>query len=204
MADPLSIIASSIAVIQAADAIISLCKGYIESVLDAPSDIRRVYVEVSVLKAVFENLKFLDENGNGGSSPMLLKILGKDGPVQGCQRCITAIQAELFSDTTSAAEKPKKHDHNPGKLRRALSWLARLLGKKGKVPTKQQRALGRGLSGLTWPLKKGKVLKLLEEVTQYKDSITLAISSENMRVFIQRPSSFENETDIILGETINT
>ncbi|ROW07838.1 hypothetical protein VMCG_03357 [Cytospora schulzeri] len=177
MADPLSIIASSIAVIQAADAIISLCKGYVESFRDAPSDISRVLLEVSALKDIFENLKFLDEHGNVGSSPMLLGILGQDGPVQGCQRCVTAIQVELVSHTTGATEEPKKH-HDW--LSEGPSRLALRLGKKGNKPVKQQQEAGRGLSGLKWPLKKGKVMKLLDEVKGYKDTITLAICSENM------------------------
>lgn len=180
MADLLSIVASSIAVIQAADAIISFCKGYIEAVRDAPSDIRRILVEVVALKAVFEPLKCFAEVENAGLSRMFLNILEEDGPIQGCERCMKAIQDELklTSDTTDAAEEPtKRHHHKLGSL---LSTLALRMGKKGKEPPKQQQEQRRGLSDLRWPLKKGKVLKLLDEVAGYKATITLAISSESM------------------------
>lgn len=182
MADPLSIIASSIAVIQAADAIISFCKGYVEAVQDAPSDVRRVLLEVTTLKSIFEQLKYFVEVANTDTSFMLLSIIDQDGPIHGCQRCITAIQDELTSETTDTLkeEPPKKHKHRLG--RNTLSDLAGRIWGKGKGTVKQQEEPRRGMSDLKWPLKKGKALKLLEKITEYKATITLAISTENMWV----------------------
>jgi hypothetical protein len=59
MAEAVALGASIIAIYQIADRIIGLCKFYIETIHDAPSDIRKILVEMSALKAIFQDLEFL-------------------------------------------------------------------------------------------------------------------------------------------------
>jgi hypothetical protein len=64
--------------------------------------------------------------------------------------------------------------------RRSLSGLERLLG-SGIDTTVQgkRRKIQATLNGLAWPLKEAKARKLLDEVLQYKTTISLALSSES-------------------------
>ena len=54
MAEAIAVVASSIAIIQITDRIISVCKTYIENIQDAPSDLRAILLEISTLKVIFQ------------------------------------------------------------------------------------------------------------------------------------------------------
>lgn len=68
MAEVIAVGASVIAVIQISERIIGLCKFYIETARDAPSDFRAILIELSMLKTIFENLNFLTACSNEVSS----------------------------------------------------------------------------------------------------------------------------------------
>jgi hypothetical protein len=59
MAEAVGLGASIIAIYQIADRLIGLCKFYIETVHDAPSDLRKILIEMSALKTIFQDLEFL-------------------------------------------------------------------------------------------------------------------------------------------------
>lgn len=152
MAEALGLVASIIAVVQASEAIIKICKGYIDSVNDYPSDLRRVLLEVSSLKGIFDNLQFLHDT-DVESSLILTNIGSKDGPIDGCWRVI----ADLHRQFPTSENNVELSTEEPAKKRRKI-----------------KDALGR----LAWPLKQTKVLGLLNELSQYKSTITTAFSAE--------------------------
>ncbi|KAH6986487.1 hypothetical protein BKA56DRAFT_546285 [Ilyonectria sp. MPI-CAGE-AT-0026] len=168
MTEALGLVASIIAVVQASDAIIKICKGYIDSVNDYPSDLRRVLLEVSSLKGIFDNLEFLHDT-DVESSLILTNIGAKDGPIEGCRRVI----ADLRRQFPTSENNVEPSTEEPSRKRRKI-----------------KDALGR----LAWPLKQTKVLGLLNELSQYKSTITTAFSAElvhhvkQMNVRVQRIS----------------
>jgi hypothetical protein len=64
--------------------------------------------------------------------------------------------------------------------RRSLSDLERLLSPGiDTTVLGKRRKIKATLSGLAWPLKEGRARKLLDDVLQYKTTISLALSSES-------------------------
>jgi hypothetical protein len=80
MAEAIALSASIIAIFQIADRVIGLCKLYIETVRDAPSDLRTILIETSTMKTILENIQFL-MSCNNRPSAMLDVLYGADGPI---------------------------------------------------------------------------------------------------------------------------
>lgn len=51
----MEVAAASIAVVQIADRVLTLCKAYIDGVRDAPDDFRLILIEVSSLKPILKS-----------------------------------------------------------------------------------------------------------------------------------------------------
>jgi hypothetical protein len=97
--DPLSITSGVIAIIQISTGIVSICLDYVRDVKDAPSDLRKIMLEVAALKGIFETLSVLiapteddhsvasKQNDNDRSYSFL-----RD-PIAGCDRELTALDA---------------------------------------------------------------------------------------------------------------
>ena len=150
MAEVLAVTASVIATIQIADRVVDLCKFYIESIRDTPSNLRRLLVEISTLKTVLENVDFLTRCSNDGPT-LLHAIAGDSGPIEGCRRSITELSMLLPSDAVHTA---------------------------GKEGTKKQKAKN-AFTALAWPLKEKKARKLLEEMMGYKMTISMAMITDS-------------------------
>ena len=88
MAEVVAVAASVIAIIQMTDRVIDLCKSYIESVHDAPSNLRRLLIETSALKTVLDNLNFLTKC-NSDVSALMSTIAKGNGPIEGCRRALS-------------------------------------------------------------------------------------------------------------------
>jgi len=99
--DPLSAIASAIAVVQLADKVISLCKSYITGVHDAPVDLRKILIEVSSMKCVLEVIELLGHAKDGTSSPFL-ETLG--GPLNECNEALKSLESMLSPQFESPSE----------------------------------------------------------------------------------------------------
>lgn len=149
MAEAIALGASVIAVVQLADRVASLCKGYIDGVRDYPKDLRVIYVEISSLKAIFEGLTFLDKD-NAADLATLLSLRGEKGPIHGCEAAIKELES-LF---------PPGHQ-----------WETS--GQKGK-----RQKLKWTLDRLAWPLKENKARRLLAELAQFKATVNVAFSGE--------------------------
>lgn len=151
MAEAIAVGASVIAIIQIADRIISLCKFYIETARDAPSDLRIILIETSALKTILENLNF-PTACDGPDSTAARRISGADGPIEGCCRTVTELEKLFPSDSV------------------------RTRGRKGS----KRRMLNSALTALAWPLKESKARKLLDEMMRYKATISLALTTNSM------------------------
>lgn len=151
MAEALAVGASVIAIIQISDRIIGLCKFYVETARDAPSDLRVILIETSALKTILENLNFLAAC-DGPDSPAARCISGADGPIEGCLRTVTEL--EKFFPSNSVWTEERK--------------------------TSKRRKLNSVLTALAWPLKESKARKLLDEMMRYKTTIGLALTTNSM------------------------
>lgn len=147
MAEALAVPAGIIAVIQLSDLIISACKSYIDSAQDYPKDLRLIYIETASIKIVFESLDFLDGH-DPDDFDALQKLGGDDGAVTGCR--------------TAMEELSRLLPHAPLKC-------------SGKRNKKQR--LGVAAATLAWPLKAEKARRLLDEILQYKATISLALTA---------------------------
>jgi len=88
MADPLSLAASIVGLIGLADRVIRAGQYCIDTVRDAPSDMRMIVGEASSLRAVFESLA---DAGSGSST----RLLADGGPIEACHRCLGGLEALL-------------------------------------------------------------------------------------------------------------
>ena len=148
MAEAIAVGASAIAVIQIADRIISLCKFYIETARDAPSDLRSIFIELSALKTTLESVEFLEKHDRANSS-MAKNICGPDGSIKGYYQTLAALE-RLFPDREAKLHEQKK------KKRIKLDFI---------------------LTSLAWPLKEARARKLLDELVRYKTTINLALTT---------------------------
>lgn len=151
MAEIFAVGASVIAVIQIAERIRILCKSYMETVRDYPSDLRFILVETSMLKSVFGNLRFVTAC-NSGLSNTVSTLSSQDGPIEGCCQSVTKLEKLFLSDCI------QNNGQNGSKKRKMKATL----------------------TALAWPLKANKARKLLDEITDYKTTITLALTTESV------------------------
>jgi hypothetical protein len=151
MAEIFAVAASVIAVVQIADRIVGLCKFYIESVADTPLELRTVLIEISALKAIFENLDFLIKT-DSAASQLLNSLLGSDGPIEGCLSTVRELERLFPSDSIPNAS------HNATGMRR--------------------RKMHAAMAVLAWPLKATKARQLLQQIVQFKTSISVALTTE--------------------------
>ena len=161
MAEAVGLAASIIAVVQLSGAIIKICKGYIEGVEGYPTELRSITIEISTLKAIFENLEFLS-GCDKTTSPLLNQLDGEDGPVKGCYRVLASL-LELFPNSSQA--QITQSGNNPSAL------PASPIRKKRRVFTET-------LDRLAWPLKAGRARQLTSQLAQYKLTITVTLSLE--------------------------
>lgn len=148
--EPFGTAAGIIAVIQLADRVIVLYKHYLESTLDAPSDLRLIFVETSTRKATVDSLNFLVLCQHEPTPPDV--PLSKDGPIEACRKTLEKL-SELFpSDYTNESS--------------------------GSTTQSKRRKVKATLTALAWPLKETKARKLLSELGQHKATISLALTAD--------------------------
>jgi hypothetical protein len=197
--DPISASASVIAFIQLADRVIELCKYYIETAHDAPHDLRVILVEISSLRAVLDNIDFLLKNDPEFKLRAAQTIGATDGPVYQCRQSLQKLEEllpERHRTSTTSNKKPKKFANllklprfksskkdvspavkaDPSKICKPTEGdLSRATTLVKKDPSKVSRIM----ETLEWPLKAGKAQKLLSEIQQYKNTISLVLLTES-------------------------
>lgn len=97
MADPLSITASIIAVIQITGKVISLCYDYRASLKNAPKEIKQLTDEIVSLRDILEHvLKLVEAEDEASTQLSVLKVLTKaDGLLLKCRTEMTALDNDL-------------------------------------------------------------------------------------------------------------
>jgi hypothetical protein len=109
------------------------------------------YIQCTDSALSFRNLQsFL--NANTGSK-ILSNLAGKDGPIEGCKRSMTALELLFPSDTSQT---------------------------QGQQGSKKKRKLTAALATLAWPFKENKAKKSLEEISQHKSTISLVLATESL------------------------
>jgi|HubBroStandDraft_4_1064222.scaffolds.fasta_scaffold371124_1 hypothetical protein len=96
--DPLSTLASLIAIAQISGTIISYCYDYRKGIKSAPWDLSRVLNEVTGLRDVVERLmKLVDDNemAKRGYFSTLEQMTGENGPFSQCQVELEHLKAQL-------------------------------------------------------------------------------------------------------------
>ena len=146
MAEAIAISASIIAIVQIADRVIGLCKFYIETVHDAPSDLRSILLETSMTKAILENIDLLISSTGEGTS-ILERLSGQHSPIQACHTIMTKMEA-LFP----------------------LSYH------QARDNTSKRQKVKASLTHLAWPFKAERAKKLVGDLSNVKTTINLALT----------------------------
>ncbi|PVH69171.1 hypothetical protein DL98DRAFT_578486 [Cadophora sp. DSE1049] len=155
MAEVIAVAASVIAVIQISDRVIELCKFYIEALVETPSSLRALLIEISTLKTIFEALHILEKCDR--SMPALwTQISAPKGPIKGCRCALTALE-KLFPPEFAQMSRQDTQ-----------------LSKRQKVKA--------AFATLQWPFKQSRAKELLQQIGNYKAVIQLAITTESRLV----------------------
>ena len=152
--DPLSITASIIAVLQATNAIISICYDYSSSVKQSNWQLPKVIEEVKGLRNVLETLEPLAKTAEStdpgrGSRLPTLKLL-----------CLPTAGRSLLLDCLEELNVLKDRLSPP-------SWA----GSDGSKRRVLVQAIG-------WPLKERDTKTVLDNIGRYKATLTLAITAD--------------------------
>lgn len=152
--DPLSITASIIAVLQATNAVISICYDYSSSVKQSNWQLPKVIEEVKGLRNVLETLELLCKTaesadpGPGSRLPILKLLCSSDagrGLLVDCLRELNLLKERLSPPSWAGPD---------GSRRRAL------------------------VQAVGWPLKEGDTKKALDRIGRYKATLTLAVTAD--------------------------
>lgn len=155
MAEVVALGASIIAIYQIAERVIGICKFYIETVRDAPSDLRKILVEMSALKTIFQDLEFL-KGCDTKVAAVLERMTGSDGSIGACRQAAADIE-KLFPQNYTSTH-----------------------GSKDKASKRAKVAYKATLVALAWPLKASKAMKLLQDISMHKTTITLALTTDSL------------------------
>lgn len=147
--EPLSITASVVAIIQISTKIISTCSDYIRDVKDAPGDLQKIMFEVAAVKGIFEALSLLFP------------------PKDDVNAAVPQHSFIFLCDSVDGCAQE-------------LEALEALFPKSEDCSSKgKRRKYQLSLSSLAWPLKAHRAKKHLENISQYKATISLALSTKS-------------------------
>jgi|SRR5436190_5912370 len=151
--DPFSITASIIAVLQATNAVVSICYEYRSAIKNSTWELSRVLEEVKSLRNVLESLEQLAEKAEiadpaAETQLPTLKLLCEPevGPLALCLVELEALQKKLVPPSSS-----------------------------GQVGSK--RAL---IEKLVWPLRKGDTKRIIENIGRFKATLNLAMTADQV------------------------
>lgn len=148
MAEALALTTGILTVIDVTAKLISKCKKLIEDARDAPRDLRHIMVELSSLKSVLENLKFLAD-ADSEFSDTVKKMDKVDGAVKGCGAAVEKLSEEL--DGLILEDPPDAKISKGQRLKTALIWSLK---------------------------ERSRARKLLGDIGEYKATISLTLIHE--------------------------
>ena len=150
--DPLSITASVITVLQAAEAVISICCDYRSAVKGSSWEVPRVLEEVRALRNILRTLEELADKAESPSSDAKSRL--------------PALRSLCDSDT-GVLIKCRTELNNLNTKLTPPEWIGPAGSKRrGLVQT------------LTWPLKKGETDKVLASIGRFKSTINVAVATD--------------------------
>lgn len=150
--EPLSVTASIIAVLQAVNAVVSVCYDYSAAVKNAPWELSRVTEEVISLRNVLEALVDLAKKAESADPAadtklptlkLLCEFNSKPGPLDNCLEDLRGLRKKL---------SPPKWTGADGSKRRAF------------------------IQAVSWPLKEEETTKTLEKISRFKATLNLALT----------------------------
>lgn len=154
--DGLSVTASVIAVLQVAEAAISVCCDYRASVRGARWEVPRVLEQLRGLRSILRKLEELaDQAERSSTHPKLATLRDLCDPNHG----------ELTSCFTDLTSLEAKLQH------RGRSWT-------GPVGSKRNHFL----QAMKWPFQKSETEKVLQLLDRYKSTLNVAVSADQMWV----------------------
>jgi hypothetical protein len=129
MAEPLSIAASIIAVIQITSRVAAMCYDYRAGLKSHSRDIKYVTEEITSLRDVLESiLKLVDHEEGEASELSTLKVLTKpDGPLSSCKVQMLLLEKDLSPGTgLRAVARTLKWPYARGEVDKKVQELGRL------------------------------------------------------------------------------
>ena len=152
--DPLSLTASVIAVLQAAEAVISICCDYRAGVKNASWEVPRVLDQLRSLRSILRKLEELSDRAETKSLNNQLPTLKdlcdpKHGTLVACRKELESLKAKLTPP----------------------DWAGRIGSKKNSW-----------FQALTWPLKKADTEKTVSVLKDYESALNLAVTADQTLV----------------------
>ncbi|KAL8990233.1 MAG: hypothetical protein Q9169_008172, partial [Polycauliona sp. 2 TL-2023] len=169
MTDPLSFVASIVAVTTLAETVVTKGYQYLKVAKDCSQDVRRLMAEVNVLCGVLDRLgKFLQDRESDNSvlsehdpdNATPVRKLGIPDFVHECQKTLGEIQdiLQTFSHLSNSSSPTEDET-----LRSTMSRLRNLKAKD-----------------LKWPLSKSKTLELINSLERHKATCTVALAGTGL------------------------
>ncbi|SLM39321.1 P-loop containing nucleoside triphosphate hydrolase [Lasallia pustulata] len=172
MAEGLALAASIVAILQITNSVISVCHGYGAAAKDAPWELSKVNAEMKSLRNVLQTLQPLAEQAEFAS------------PSAGTRLPTLALLCGPRGLLNCCLDEVRRLDErleNP-------SWSDSFGPKKKAF-----------IQALRWPLNKAETMKVLDDVSRYRNILNLAITADQttLTLEIQKLSILTN--DIVLG-----
>ncbi|KAH9904467.1 hypothetical protein F4778DRAFT_63806 [Xylariomycetidae sp. FL2044] len=169
--DPLSLTASIIAILDISGKIIGFCSTYISAIKHAPSDLRIIRAEIEALQAITRLLDLPSSTLIGQQNAALESLRGSGGALKSCQQCLERLLALLQGGKPEEARSSSRL-----KLRRLLNLRLKAVATNVKDTRDGQDVTGSEFDYTSWPRKQATAHALLEEISKYKATITLALA----------------------------
>lgn len=149
MAELFALGASVATFVELTERVISLAKGYLEALRNAPATIHAIFVHISTLRAVLEGLAILTESGNQLPLNIVQYLITPGGVIDLCRTAVAELK-DLLPDDVDLDKGSTRTTQRKRKRVQAAELMTRL----------------------AWPLKEGRALKKLDEIKGYSQSIT--------------------------------
>ncbi|KAL8910660.1 MAG: hypothetical protein Q9171_004076 [Xanthocarpia ochracea] len=191
MAEPLSFVASIVAVSTLAGNVVTKGYRYLKAVKDCPEDVRRLIAEVNVLCGILSRLAILLDSRKRGTTastdPIFHKSKGLDDVSDQGSASDSSSESEYAAGTSTDKLEVPDFIHE---CRRTLEEVQDILNKfarSGGSPTRDSAKTSR-LSrlrsfepkDLKWPLSSKKIVHLIQALERHKSTCTIALAQDGM------------------------
>ena len=191
MADPLSFVASIVAVSTLAGSIATKGYRYFKAVKDCPEEVRRLIAEVNVLCGILTRLALLlkgRQPGTGASKdPVFHKSKGLDHVSDQCSASDSSSESEHAAETSTDELEVPDFIHE---CHRTLEEIQDILNKFVRSGGSPRRHSGKASrlarfrsfepKDLKWPMSSPKTVHLIQALERHKTTCTIALAQDEM------------------------